>query len=39
MSPHTLKNHFYHIYEKLGISSRVELILYAMSSKQNNHHA
>ena len=39
MSAHTVKNHLYHIYEKLGISSRVELILYAMSRKQNNHHA
>ena len=34
ISPHTLKNHLYHIYEKLGISNRSELILYAMSKKQ-----
>ena len=28
---HTVKNHLFHIYEKLGISSRGELILYALS--------
>jgi DNA-binding NarL/FixJ family response regulator len=25
LSPHTVKNYLYHVYEKLGISSRVEL--------------
>lgn len=28
---HTVKNHLFHIYEKLGISSRGELILYVLS--------
>jgi DNA-binding NarL/FixJ family response regulator len=31
VSEHTIKNHLFRIYEKLGISSRVELILYALS--------
>lgn len=31
LSEHTIKNHLFRIYEKLGISSRVELILYAIS--------
>ena len=34
VSAHTVKNHLFRIYEKLGISSRVELILYAMTNKQ-----
>jgi DNA-binding NarL/FixJ family response regulator len=29
LSEHTVKNHLFRIYEKIGISSRVELILYA----------
>jgi len=33
LSEHTIKNHLFRIYEKLGISSRVELILYAVSSR------
>jgi DNA-binding NarL/FixJ family response regulator len=35
LSAHTVKNHLYSIYEKLGISNRGELILYALSSRQN----
>jgi DNA-binding NarL/FixJ family response regulator len=35
VSAHTLKNHLFHIYDKLGVSSRGELILYALSSRQN----
>ncbi|HEX2331514.1 MAG TPA: response regulator transcription factor [Candidatus Angelobacter sp.] len=33
VSEHTIKNHLFRIYEKLGISSRVELILYAVSER------
>jgi DNA-binding NarL/FixJ family response regulator len=36
VSPHTVKNHLFHIYEKLGVSSRVELILYAMSRSKGS---
>jgi DNA-binding NarL/FixJ family response regulator len=31
---HTVRNHLFRIYEKLGVSNRVELILYALSSPQ-----
>jgi len=31
LSDHTVKNHLFHIFDKLGISSRVELVLYAVS--------
>jgi DNA-binding NarL/FixJ family response regulator len=34
LSCHTVKNHLFHIYQKLGISNRTELILYAQSSRQ-----
>jgi DNA-binding NarL/FixJ family response regulator len=33
VSPHTVKNHLFRVYEKLGVSNRVELILYAMSRR------
>ena len=33
LSAHTVKNHLFHIYEKLGVSSRVELVLYALSRR------
>jgi DNA-binding NarL/FixJ family response regulator len=36
MSPHTVKNHLFRIYEKLGISNRVELVLYALSSRDGS---
>lgn len=32
LSEHTVKNYLFHIYDKLGVSSRVELVLYAVSS-------
>jgi DNA-binding NarL/FixJ family response regulator len=32
LSEHTVKNYMFHIFDKLGISNRVELVLYAMSS-------
>lgn len=31
LSEHTIKNYLFHIFEKLGMSSRVELVLYARS--------
>jgi DNA-binding NarL/FixJ family response regulator len=33
VSEHTVKNHLFRIYEKLGISNRVELVLYALSKR------
>jgi len=36
VSPHTVKNHLFRIYEKLGISNRVELVLYALSSRDGS---
>jgi DNA-binding NarL/FixJ family response regulator len=35
VSAHTVKNHLFRIYEKLGVSNRSELILYALSSRHN----
>ena len=34
LAEHTISNYFFRIYEKLGISSRVELVLYALRQKQ-----
>ena len=34
LSEHTVKNHLFNIFERLGISSRAELILYLYSQKQ-----
>jgi len=42
LSQHTIKNYLFHIYEKLGMSSRVDLVLYvrsvdrSSSEKQDN---
>jgi DNA-binding NarL/FixJ family response regulator len=33
VSVHTVKNHLFHVYEKLGVSNRVELGLYVQSSR------
>jgi len=33
LSSHTIKNHLFNIYNKLGISSRAELVLYALGSR------
>ena len=32
LSEHTIKNYLFHIFDKLGVSSRVELVLFAVSS-------
>jgi DNA-binding NarL/FixJ family response regulator len=32
LSQHTIKNYLFHIYEKLGMSSRVDLVLYVRSA-------
>jgi DNA-binding NarL/FixJ family response regulator len=32
LSEHTVKNYLFHIFDKLGVSSRVELVLYAVTN-------
>ena len=39
LSEHTVKNYLFHIFDKLGVSSRVELILYAVSSTKRGESA
>lgn len=34
LSEHTVKNHLFRIFERLGVSSRVELVLYALNSSR-----
>lgn len=34
LSEHTVKNYLFHIFDKLGVSSRVELVLYAVSTSR-----
>lgn len=34
LSEHTIKNYFFSIFEKIGVSTRVELLLYAMSRRK-----
>jgi len=34
LSDHTVKNHLFRIFDKLGISNRVELVLYTVSPKR-----
>lgn len=36
LSEHTIKNYLFHIFDKLGVSSRVELVLYAVSSNNRS---
>jgi DNA-binding NarL/FixJ family response regulator len=36
LSESTVKNNLVHVYEKLGISTRIELILYILSYHQSN---
>jgi DNA-binding CsgD family transcriptional regulator len=38
LSEHTVKKYLYHIFEKLGISTRVELVLYAVNHNSGNEH-
>jgi DNA-binding NarL/FixJ family response regulator len=38
LSEHTVKNYLFHIFDKLGVSSRVELVLYAASSTKTSPH-
>jgi DNA-binding NarL/FixJ family response regulator len=33
---HSIRNYLYRIFEKLGVSTRVELILYAFSQRDRN---
>jgi len=33
---HSIRNYVYRIFEKLGVSSRVELILYALSRREGS---
>ncbi len=35
LSEHTVRNYLFRIFEKLGISSRVELVLYALNQKES----
>jgi len=34
LSENTVKNYVFHIFEKLGISNRVELVLYALNNSK-----
>jgi DNA-binding NarL/FixJ family response regulator len=34
VSEHTVRNYLFRIFEKLGVSSRVELVLYAFSKQK-----
>jgi DNA-binding NarL/FixJ family response regulator len=34
LSEHTVKNHLFRVFEKLGVSSRVELVSYALNSSK-----
>ena len=36
LSEHTVKNYLFRIFDKLGISNRVELVLYAVSNPQGS---
>lgn len=35
LSEHTVKNYLFHIFDKVGVSSRVELVLYAVSNAKS----
>jgi DNA-binding NarL/FixJ family response regulator len=35
LSEHTIRNHLFHIFDKLGVSSRMEAVLYAFNHSKN----
>lgn len=35
LSEHTVKNYLFHVFDKLGVSTRVELVLYCLQDRQN----
>jgi len=35
LSEHTVRNYLFHAFDKLGVSSRVELVLYAVSNAKS----
>jgi len=39
LTEHTVKNYLFRIFDKLGVSSRVELVLYALGNGAAPHHA
>jgi DNA-binding NarL/FixJ family response regulator len=39
VTEHTVSNYLYRIFEKLEVSSRVQLILHAMNEKKSAHSA
>ncbi len=36
VSEHTVRNHLFRIYERLGVSNRVELVFYSLSERKNS---
>jgi hypothetical protein len=36
LSEHTVKNYLFKVFEKLGVSTRVELVLYALSQNHRS---
>jgi hypothetical protein len=36
LSEHTVKNYVFHIFDKPGVSNRVELVLYALSNSRRD---
>ena len=39
LSEHTIKNHLFRIFDKLGVSSRMEAVLYALSRREQHVHS
>src|SRR5438128_727079 len=37
LSVHTVKNHVFKIFDKLGVSNRIEVVLYATSQRPNGY--